>query len=81
MNLLKYGIILFFTLSIISCKDTNLEKTESIFQHNEINKVNFDKVLKINEYVYDNNKYGSYLPHHTTMELYTILKVEMIWGI
>ncbi|KFF06408.1 hypothetical protein [Flavobacterium reichenbachii] len=50
-SLKEYCLILFFTFSIFGCKDSNVEKKEEIKPQKENSNLNFDKVLKINDYV------------------------------
>lgn len=70
MNLLKYGIIFFATFLIFGCRDNNLGKKENISNQNESVSLNFDKVLKINDYTSDISDYGCFF---TTSYDYGIL--------
>lgn len=61
MNLLKqYGFLLLFTFLIIGCKNNNSEKTKNVYHQNENSDINFDEILKINDYVYNTSNYGSF---------------------
>jgi hypothetical protein len=60
MNILKFSLLIFFTFLIISCKDNDIEKKENFKHQHDPSKINFDKVLKINEVIYDSSDYGSF---------------------
>lgn len=70
MNLLKYGIIFFSAFLISGCRDNNMGKKENISNQNERVGLNFDKVLKINDYTSDISNYGCFF---TTSYDYGIL--------
>lgn len=59
-SLKKYCLLLFFTFSIVGCKDNKTESKENADPKNEISNLNFDKILKINEYVYNTSDYGGF---------------------
>ncbi|MBF7092863.1 hypothetical protein IUY40_15110 [Flavobacterium sp. ALJ2] len=60
MKLFQYGLLLFFAFSIISCKDNSPEKKEDVYHHNETKKLNLDKILKINEYIFKSSESGCF---------------------
>ncbi|WP_343707734.1 hypothetical protein [Flavobacterium sp.] len=55
----KYSLIFLCISSLISCKDNKGEKKE-IVNKPKVSSLNFDKILKINEYIYGVSDYGDF---------------------
>ena len=61
MKLFKKTCLIFFLIFLIlACKKNDSEKKENTYSQNENYNLNFDKVLKVNEYVCDVSDYGSF---------------------